>query len=295
MSPFKPDTDSFHRLLASVGILLVLAALIGPILVYREMGPLRVSERELRGLTPTASKILRDRQQHIGDVQNTLPWAVTAVALAGIVLLCSGARGMRTLSKLEHRTAAATTAEAEARLSPQSQEEQDQRIQEDIAASTTIPALPSPEPARPSSLSETIRQAREVEHEVLNRLKRRPSDLFHFRSHMALRDDRPALLIDGVFTALETGRPDVLVEVKYKTSTNSIRMVTDQCIALAARYEDRTNRRAVVWLIVVTDRDDRPQLQRLAQQNLGQHGTATVLHPDELEKLEVMRVPQIPH
>jgi hypothetical protein len=291
MPTFKPDTDSFHRLLASVGILFVLAALLGPVFIYREMGPLRVSERELQGLTPTASQILRDRQAHIGDAQGALPWAVTVIALMGIALLYFGARGMRTLSQLEHRAAAATTAEAEARLSPQSKEEQEERIREEVTISATAPDPPSSEPVLRPPIFERIQETRGVENEVLDILGRRPSKTFNFRPHTAIRGDLPALLIDGVFTARLTDRPDVLVEIKYRTSINALRMVTDQVIALATRYEERTNRRATVWLIIVTDRDDRPLFDRMAQQYLGQRGTATVLSRNELDALEVMPIP----
>jgi hypothetical protein len=306
MTPFKPDTDSYHRLLASLGVLLIALALVGPLFVFRQTGALEISERELRGLTPTAGKVLRARQRRLRDVQNVTPFLAVIAFTGGTALLIVGARGMRALHRIEYRTAAANAAEAEARIAPQSSTERDEQAREEAETASAIEAavLESPPAAGGGDAGLTAsavgpeewsREYRKVEDEVLGTLARRELPGWEFRDRVAVRPATAGghrLLLDALLTADRPDRPDIVVEIKLAVSARTIRLGADQLLAGLARYEDATGRAAKGWLIAVaSDTAEPARRQREVQALLGNRGTVTVLRPEEIPALELMAVP----
>jgi hypothetical protein len=113
---------------------LAIAVALGvPWLVYRDTGPLTLSEATLATLTPTARDALTQRQATIKEFQNILPWACVIVAFSGVVLVFSGGKRMRDAQHWEDRGLRARTQREEASIRPQTSEERQRRMAEDLA------------------------------------------------------------------------------------------------------------------------------------------------------------------
>jgi hypothetical protein len=312
MPPFKPDTDSFNRLLASLGVLLVALGCIGPLFIYKETAALRIGQRELDGLTPTAQHVIRNRQNRMNEIDGATPIVAALTVLGGVLLLFVGARGMKALQHLEFRTASALVAEAEAKIAPQSPAETEQQVREeaelveavdravaDRPGSDTAHQAVEPDQAAirdPVSRSAQLhRRYRETEERVLSTLANKQSSKYTFRQHVAITSgtrDFSKILLDGVFTSRKPADPDVIVEVKIAASGTVIKLGADQLLAAITRYEATTGRHAQGWLIVVIDQTrERRRREREAQALLGDRATATVLSSAEIPALELMAIP----
>ncbi len=89
------------------------------------------------------------RQETIKEVQNILPWASAAVSILGVILVYSGGKRMRRAQDWEDRGLRARTQQEEASIQPQTKQEREQRMIEDIAEEQ--PSMAKPIGRQPAS------------------------------------------------------------------------------------------------------------------------------------------------
>lgn len=87
----RPDPQSFTRLLISLGVFLCFAAFVGPGLVLRDTGTLRVTQTQMDQLTPVGRAAMTHRQQIAADAGEWAPWAILILFVPGVVLVAIGA------------------------------------------------------------------------------------------------------------------------------------------------------------------------------------------------------------
>lgn len=310
MGSLRPDTQNFNRLLVSLGTVLVALALVGPWLFYRDMGALTITSARLGTLTPTARRVLTDRQAVVHTIQGVMPYVAVATALAGLILLIWGAKRMKEAQGWEDRSLRAGTREIESRVEPQTQEEKEQREQATDAANvlseTPIrePGSGDGEPSVGPSVTRTIPlpqlpntdDLRRAKDAVLDHLRNLDIAGFGFQSEVkVVAQGRTAVLLDGLFTAETRDTSDIVVEVRAKSSRFPFLIPsfdTDRVIASVAQYSAATGRPAIGWLVVVLlaediEQADLAQDQGRLERALQQFGTASVIRLDGVGDLNV--------
>jgi hypothetical protein len=89
----RPDPQSFTKFALSAGVFLVIAAVVLPGLVLRETGVLRISRKELSGLTSIARNELERRQRIARTAGTAAPYVGALFFVLGGALLIYGAPG----------------------------------------------------------------------------------------------------------------------------------------------------------------------------------------------------------
>lgn len=85
------DFGHFYKFIASTGLVLMVAALVGPWIYSQSTQVLTIPADDLRGLTATARKALAERQEALAGLQSLVfPWASIVLFLLGAFLLTWG-------------------------------------------------------------------------------------------------------------------------------------------------------------------------------------------------------------
>jgi hypothetical protein len=249
--------------MTTVGLFLCVLAFVGPGLVLRETSVLRISQRELNGLTPTARAELKRRQRVSHVLGVAAPWFGLAVFAGGIGLVGSAIPRLRRQEQSEERRTNAEVSKLEADLQPQTESDRRSALAKDVDEVTTIAGL---ELRTEPLVVETgppfvvrMREARAVEDEVIDRLRELRPPSYELRSEVKFSSplDRPLLLDALLYSELDQ-LDDIVVEIKFSDSSswrNNLGNRVDEALALRARYIARARRSAIVWLVIVVGDD----------------------------------------
>lgn len=321
----RPETGSFNRLITSIGLLLLAAALVIPYFYYRSTDVLEISRDELRDLTPTSQSVIESRQTHVSELQPYVLPVAGMLIVGGIIFLSWGGVRLRGAQDRDDREAEARAIAAEAGLRDLTPEEKEEKLAEDVepestqeAAATEPPpraTAPVPAPqtgAKPLDPRTTMEQQRRERVEAARTIERSISKVlsdaqlagYRFRPQVAVGK----LKLDGLFISEEKDRPDVLLEIRVGARMIHP-MMQDRVLARIARYEAERARVCRAWFVVVVSGEERDaryrntsEMRALNQRlddNLEPLGAATVVREEEIFRLDaffadrfITRMPQ---
>lgn len=265
----RADTGSFNRLLTSLGLLALGAALVIPYFFFRNTSTLEISKSELQGMTAVGRRALLDRQDAIVTLE---PWVIVgaiALALVGAGLVLAGALRLRAAQQSDDEESELRRARARLEfeeMSPAEQEERDsQRAQEEEAeeelqaakaSAQSTARAPTPAEASPLSPPNRIQIVRRISASIGARFEAQELSGYSFRSQVRIGTNLDQLRLDGVFDSDNPSRsPDVLLDIRvaYQPSSlrNLARLRSNELIAVSTRYQAMTKRPVQGWLIMV--------------------------------------------
>jgi hypothetical protein len=315
----RPDTGNFNRFLTSMGLVLLVAALVIPYFFFQNTDTLRIPARDLDALTATGREVLAGRQDAIAALE---PWVLGfsgALAAVGVGLLVVGGRRLRLaqVSEEEEDELRKSRARAEIRrLSPEQLEDKrdeiarvavEERAKEpqpkptaSARSEAVSPTISRPRPAR-SAVNEGDRRYRErrvaierIEEKLLSAFSADELDSHSFLSNIVVGPLGPQnpIEVDGLFQAKdEKAYKDVLLEIRLwsESAGRAVRTSSESLLAAVARYQAVMDRRAVGWLLMVVPEDaETAQGLHLLEKKLTQWitpaGIATVLPEDQLQR-----------
>jgi hypothetical protein len=295
----RPDAQSFTKFLISVGVLLCIAAFVGPGLALRDTGVLEIPEHRLAEYTPTARAELSHRQNIAREVGKYAPVAAAVLLALGLAAIGFGLPGLRRQERMDQQRSFAELDKLRSELEPQTEAEQRERLTQEVEQELPAPAAPTPPQRQPSvarpaayDRSAIERRARDVEAQVLGRLRNIAESRYEVFSQVKLSADNSRF--DAVLGAKDEDEADIVVEIKYsaKVGLGSIaRMRINEASSTLVLYEARTGRRAIAWLIWVTDEASdierlRGQADRIARQLVGRV-RVSIVSADEIDGLEL--------
>jgi hypothetical protein len=303
------DSQSFTRLTTSLGLLFCALAIAVPALILRDTGVLRISQRELNGLTPVARQEVERRQRLSRDLGEKA-WPLGAgFAFVGFALLVYSLPRLRKQeAKLERRS----DIELEQLLGQQGEAERDEILtreaREEVLASATaslpddeslgeiddgdeVDGEPASVPDLMAALEATLAAVKDdvqqVEEAVLDRLEAIVPRWFTMRRYPRVG----TLQLDALLSSHVDQLPDVIVEVKAprdRVLGARARDAADRGIALAARYQVITGRPARSWVILALNIDVQPALSDAPiGADLPDTVEVSVISRDELDRLRV--------
>lgn len=297
----RPDAQSFTKFLISIGVLLCIAAFVGPGLALRDNGVLEIPERRLAEYTPTARAELLHRQRIVRDVGKYAPAAAAALLLLGLASIGFGLPGLRRQERMDQQRSSAELDKLRSELEPQTEAEQRERLDQDIEQELRTPAHAPMHPPPPANMakpppvdrSAMVRRASEVEAQVLDRLRTIAESRYEVFSQVKLPVDNSSF--DAVLAAKDNDEADIVVEIKYSEKASAVGFITrmriDETSSTLVLYEARTRRHAIAWLIWVTDEaDDIERLRDRANQSarrLVGRVRVSVVSVDEIDGLEL--------
>lgn len=283
----RPDTGNFNRFLTSMGLVLLVAALVIPYFFFQSTDTLRIPAKDLGSLTTTGQEVLTGRQDAISALE---PWVLGfsgALAFLGVGLLVSGGRRLRLaqVSEEEEDELRKSRARAEIRqLSPeQLEDKRDEIAREAVKESTkeTQPkptasaraeakAPPAPAPRSPAPrANEADRRYRErrvaierIEEKLLDVLTMNRTGTHSFLSNVVVGSTKPqrkSIKIDGLFQAKdEKTHKDVLLEIRLWSpfAVKAARVNSESLLATVARYQGVMDRQTAGWILLVVPKDE---------------------------------------
>lgn len=307
---FRTDTGNFNRFLTSLGLLLFLGALLVPYFYLHDTETLRIPVHELNGLTDAGRDALETRQQRQADLEVPVLVFASLLALCGIAAVWLGGRRLRVAQVKEDAAIdrKAKRDDVEIEQMSQSEVEEKREVQareatdeEDRDASQKSSPEPSAPPVPTRNLADVryreIRDAiRRAEETLRSTFEAMDLDSYEFLYEVKTSRASQQLQLDGLFRATKRTQKDVLLELKVIRQSPVMRVRTrqfaDTVLALVARYQRLTKRRAVGWLVVLVPQeaesptaDERSRAEEQLNDSLVNMASATFIHESEIATL----------
>jgi hypothetical protein len=261
----RPDTQSFTKFALSVGVFLLIAALVVPGLILNDTGVLHISRRELSGYTTVARAELERRQRIARTAGHVAPFAGILFLVLGGGLIIYGATRLKRQEDASEERSSVELAKLRAEIRPQSEEEHKERLKESVedelqaealVQSRSSSAVTESGTAKRGSLREYMSLARDVEQRVLPHLATIAPPDYELRQQIVVgeRGSRYVLALDGLLVSRVDRLPDIVVEIKLARANvrQNARNRIDEAAAILMRYRAQRSRRAIMWLIIVT-------------------------------------------
>ena len=309
----RADTGTFNRLLTSLGLILMAAALVVPYFYFRSTDTLEIERDRLARLTPTAKSAIEGRQNDIAAIQPfVLPMALALIAI-GVCLLVWGAYRLRSTQDRDDREAEARTIMAEAGVRDLTPQEQEDKIaEEDVSplaegggegGQLEVP-VPAPVETRQGAgpdaeerRRERLETARRIERSVSQTLSHAHFDDYQFRAQVAVGQ----LKLDGLFLSGDSSFPDVVLESRVAPRQLIPLMQAERVLARVARYQAVRSRSCRGWLVLVIPESPSPgdeersipEMTERLNKALNPAGYATVIHEAEIPSLPGL-FPKVP-
>jgi hypothetical protein len=324
MSPIpRADTGNFNRLLTSVGLALVAAALVVPFFFFRDTATLNITRVELNALTATGRDAFVRRQHRIADIEIPVIIFSGCLLLGGGISLFFGGKRLwlaqqkedAAIDRQAQRDAYEILKQSEGDID-RSRSEQAERVMteqqiakavaEDLgdwSGSGTKAQSPtsSTDEAPPAYLTmrDNMASLRRELGDFEDRVQAVMSEAVYRRYRFSrevqiVPNGRHGIALDGLFQARDPGLPDVALELKLSAGplggfASRSTAYVDQLISRLSQYKDVTGKEALGWLLVVLKEgsDPRPAKVREVQQRindlLGEYGRCTFLSEAELD------------
>ncbi len=309
----RTDTDNFNRFLTSVGLLLLVAALLAPYFFFHDTDVLRISQKELRGLTPAGRGALEARQRRTADLEVPVLVFSGVLALGGLAALWFGGRRLRTAQGKEDEALEREAKRKEVEFQRLSATEVDEKHAAEARESAPEATRPQPRqdeqadggdqarPPRPGDRElERLTQTRTAIDRIVEALRTtfeaERFDRYEFRPEVRVVGRQNRLQLDGIFRARSREGTDVILELKVVRQSRNlsllIRQFTDKVISLVTRYRDISGRDARGWLVAVIPQDvegpsldERRELEDRLEHSLANQGEGSIVHEDDIENL----------
>jgi hypothetical protein len=309
---FRTDTGNFNRFLTSLGLLMLLGALVIPYFYFGDTDTLRVPAHELNKLTPVAREALETRQRRNRDLEIWILGFAAALALGGIGSLWFGGKRLRRAQKKEDAAVDRKARRDDVEIQQMSQSEVAEKREEQARESAQEDERGRPEgaarpaetqPRRPAAApgsSQTLRDSRasieRIENAVRATLENSDFASYKFYYEVKTVSGGQQLRMDGLFRPENPEMKDVVFELKVVRQTRMIqariRNFADMLLALISRYHQMAPVEAVGWLVIVVPDGvepmtlgERRRLEDQATDSLAGMGKVTVAHESEIRNL----------
>jgi len=312
---FRTDTGNFNRFLTSLGLLMLLGALLVPYFYFGDTNTLQIPAQKLKSLTPVAQEALEARQRRNHDLENWILGLSVLLALGGIAALLFGGRRLRSAQKKEDAAIDRKAKRDDVEIQQMSQSEVEEKREEQARESVqeedrrpgeetpppprtgTTRRVPSPDPEGSAArLRDSRRAIERIEEAVRDALKSSEFDSYEFLYEVKTVSGRQQVRMDGLFRAKKPGRADVILELKVMRQSRMIRVrlrnFADAVLALITRYGQMVPRQATGWLVIVVPEEaepialeDRRRLEDQANDSLVTVAKATVSEEREIPQL----------
>jgi hypothetical protein len=293
----RPDTGSFNRLLTSLGLVCLAAALVVPYFYFRGTEVLRTTSREFSDLTPTARDALVGRQSGIAALETWVLVLAVVLAILGVVLVVAGAFRLKKAQDSEDEEAELRKARARAEIRGLTPEEEERKATAEAEHESeeeggddngelpgTSGSLLEPSPVVSSDAKEpelpieaSPQQRAEpprviVTRQVILRVEKRVNEVFQdaelgkfeFKPNLGIRSEVGRIEIDGLFMTPDSKQADVVLELKVLRSGRAVirnaRNRAEQALATAARFNSIAVDHAAIWLVMVVAAEAREEV-----------------------------------
>ena len=279
----RTETGSFNRLLTSLGLVLMGAALVVPYFYFRAADILEITRTELNALTPVARTALEGRQSGISTLEPYVLVFALLLFSGGGALLAWGAVRLREVQDRDDREAEARTRIVEADVRDLTPTEREDKLTEDAApppneeareqaeeqppANVEVTADERPgEPIRRLTFKERRQALSEIEAAVQDAFDAEPIKTHRFRAQVAVS----GIKLNGLFLTDDPRYTDVVLEISLGTGNmlSPLNRV-DRMLSTLARYQARSGRPASAWMLVVVPRKEPSQSTAPTRETLG--------------------------
>lgn len=137
----KLEYGDYYRFLVSVGIALIVVALLFPWLVLSEPFDLLVTSAQLRELTPDARELILRRQSSTSLLVGVIPWVSGVLAVAGILFVVVGLRHWRRRQGTADEEQDLRAEKLRKELQAMSADEVEQRTEHEVASREADPLV----------------------------------------------------------------------------------------------------------------------------------------------------------
>ncbi len=267
--PPRPDPQSFTKFALSAGVFCLIAAFVVPGLILRETGVLRISRHELMGFTPLARSELQRRQRIERFAGLAAPYVGGFFLILGGGLIAYGVPRLKRQEEADEERFSVELDKLRLEVKPQSEGEREERLKEDVEEElvyekpSPLAEVPTTQPpsSRPQSsflpmqdLHRRIRRAGDVEQRVLAHIAQIALPSYELQANVKI-EGTTTLLLDGLLVSKSEQIPDIVVEIKLsgRSLRNNMRNRIDHGAAQLTIYRARLKRKAIGWLILVSE------------------------------------------
>lgn len=264
------EYSDFYKFAVSLGIALILAAILLPWLFFREPFDLMVETNQLALLTPLARETILRRQVVVLFVLPLIPWISAILLTAGISLSVLGLSKWRGRQELRDRTEELTLEKLRKELSNMSADQVRERAAAEVHEVPTA-ALESPE------LKSSASHLLNIEQRFYDRIRECLGNSYRVLVNQILGSAE----FDAILQSSNSDNADITIEVKYIRHGFKFGWLRESVMRLAVAsdlYNGRFTRRVLPVLIVILAVGDAPwnveleQLRQRVRQSLIQRG-----------------------
>jgi hypothetical protein len=282
----RTDTGNFDRLLTSLGLVLLGAALVIPYFFFGSTDTLEVPVRELREMTEAGRSSLLRRQETIVSLE---PWVAAAsifLAAVGLLLLVAGAFRLRGAQAREDEEGELRRTRARLEVEEMSPAEKAAKVSEqaerEVEEEERVRPLP-PAPRAPTLHSSRLRA--DAIARVTSRIGRvfanRDLGDYSLKPQLRIGSASEEIRLDGVFESAG-GSPDVILKIRLSSDPSLLRKnamhMANDLLDTISRYRGLTARGAVGWMVVVVPAEAAPDFGT-GVRSWAIEPLATALHP----------------
>lgn len=302
----KIEYGDLYKFLASLGLALIVLAVVAPWLFLREPFDLQLEAGKLGNLTEGARALILYRQQVAISLVRSVPWISGALLLLGLTSLVTGLLGWKRSQKVLDRKQLADLAKTEKEIEKMSDEalkrkQESENVEGEIQEESRAPdheggveqppideLKPKPKAGQP----QTNRYSR-VESLLIDRLGMCLQDDYLTQDHRQMGKAQ----FDLVLRAKNENADDLIVEVKfsdYPLDWRYVRANLLKVIYLAELYTNTLKRRSIPVLYFVAPEDilsesdtfDLEQRSRQEAKRLGVEVGIKFLSEESLQTVE---------
>ena len=238
------EYSDFYKLTVSVGIALIIVAVLLPWLFLREPFDLLLDSGQLARLTPSAQIIIADRQHLVERIFRLIPWITGSTFLAGISLAVIGLYQWRRRQVVRDQSEELGVAKLRLELTAMSPQQVTAKLEADIEQERGT-AQPRTE------LVASTKHFRQIEQELRERMLGCFSNSYRLRANQRLGSAE----YDVVLESKDIGQPDVVIEIKYIRhgfQYGWMRESVSRLILANDLYGERLKRKSVPLLLIIT-------------------------------------------
>jgi len=244
------EYGDFYKFIVSVGIALLIAAVLLPWLFLREPFDLLVDANQITHLTPAAQAILASRQLLLARAFHFVPWISGTLFIVGLALSIGGLLLWRPRQAIRDQSEDLDLEKRRRELKSMSAEQRDAKIEADIVQERGAPP-PAPERTLSAELVSSTGHIRRLEQELHHRIKACVGSSYDVRVNQRLG----AAEYDVILNSNIQGAPDVIIELKYIRQGfhySWMRESASRLILATELYAERLHRKSVPLLLIIT-------------------------------------------
>jgi hypothetical protein len=242
------EYGDFYKFVVSLGIALVLAAILVPWLFLREPFDLMVEASRLGQLTPTAQHILSLRQTYLLRLLPIVPWFSFSVLVMGVVTVVAGLTKWRKRQVLRDTSEELGVQKQEQELRNMTPEEENEKVEAEIQPAVNADAVQLVQDVSALKL-------RAVESAFYDKVGK----CFDSSYRLLVNQILGTAEYDAILQPLRSTDPDVVIEIKYIRRGFKYAWLRESAMRLALAkelYDARLERQSVALLIVIFSVDE---------------------------------------